>query len=266
VATVTDDGAGAEPGVQQRAAEEDDLVASLHGLSVLQAGRLPLEELLTRVARYAVQAIPGADGAGLTLIQHRRADTIVKTADFVEEVDGVQYGIGEGPCITAARDGVTVVSGSLGADVRWPRFGGRVARLGVHSALSLPLITSDGVVGAMNVYARAKHVFDDRAAELGELFAVPAAVAVQNARVLEETRRLADGGRTCRGHRHEPVRGGRRRGPRAADPAEPARARQARRDRPEPGGGSGPSGPRQARRPLGGRAHDRGCVADGAHG
>jgi GAF domain-containing protein len=192
VATVTDDGAGAEPGVQQRAAEEDDLVASLHGLSVLQAGRLPLEELLTRVARYAVQAIPGADGAGLTLIQHRRADTIVKTADFVEEVDGVQYGIGEGPCITAARDGVTVVSGSLGADVRWPRFGGRVARLGVHSALSLPLITSDGVVGAMNVYARAKHVFDDRAAELGELFAVPAAVAVQNARVLEETRRLAE--------------------------------------------------------------------------
>lgn len=43
----------------------------------------------------------------------------------------------------------------------------------------------------MNVYAHAKHVFDDRAARIGELFAVPAAVAVQNAQVLAQTKRLA---------------------------------------------------------------------------
>lgn len=175
----------------QREAEEDDLAASLRGLSVLSAGHLPLEEMLTRVARYAVQAIPGADGAGLTLIEQHRADTLVTTADFVAEVDAVQYGLGEGPCITAATEGVTVISGSLGGDPRWPRFGGRIARMGVHSALSLPLITPDEVVGAMNIYAREKHVFDGRAAELGEVYAVPAAVAVLNARVLEDTRRLA---------------------------------------------------------------------------
>ena len=43
----------------------------------------------------------------------------------------------------------------------------------------------------MNVYARAKHAFDDRAAELGEIYAAPAAVAVQNAHVLAQTQRLA---------------------------------------------------------------------------
>jgi AmiR/NasT family two-component response regulator len=43
----------------------------------------------------------------------------------------------------------------------------------------------------MNVYAHAKNVFDQRAAELGELFAAPAAIAVQNAQVLEQTKRLA---------------------------------------------------------------------------
>ena len=147
-----------------RDAEDDDLAASLRGLSVLPSGRLPLEELLTRVARYAVQAIPGADGAGLTLIEQHRADTIVTTAAFVAEVDAVQYSINEGPCISAARDGVTVRSGSLGGDARWPRFGGRIARMGVHSALSLPLVTPDEVVGAMNIYAHGKHVFDARAA------------------------------------------------------------------------------------------------------
>ena len=175
----------------ERGAEEDDLRSGLHGLARLGLVRLPLEELLTQVAELAVRSIPGADGAGLTLLEEGRSNTIVATAEFVQAIDDVQYGIGEGPCITAAAESHTVVSGSLGADPRWRRFGGRVARMGVHSAVSLPLLTPDGVVGAMNVYAHAKDAFDTRAAELGELFAAPAAIAVQNAQVLEQTRRLA---------------------------------------------------------------------------
>jgi GAF domain-containing protein len=181
-----------EQAAERRSAEEEDLRESLEGLSRLAAGRLPLEDLLTQVATYAVQAIPGADGAGLTLLEEDRADTIVATAPFVTEVDDIQYGMEQGPCISAAREGQTVMSGSLGGDPRWPRFGGRVARLGVHSVVSLPLITPDGVVGAMNVYAHDKNVFDDRAAELGQIFAAPAAIAVHNAHVLAQTRRLAD--------------------------------------------------------------------------
>lgn len=171
--------------------EDDALRDSLVKLSRLGVGRMSLEVLLTRVAGYAVQAIPGAQGAGLTLLENERQNTIVATAQFVSEVDAIQYGIGEGPCISAAREGSTMISGSLGGDARWPRFGGAVARLGVHSAVSLPLITPDGVVGAMNVYARDKDVFDERAAELGEVFAVPAAIAVQNAQVLADAERLA---------------------------------------------------------------------------
>jgi GAF domain-containing protein len=176
----------------QRRAEDEDLRDSLAGLSRLASSRLSLEDLLTRVARYAVQAIPGADGAGLTLLEQNRAETIVATAPFVSEVDEIQYGMRQGPCISAAHEGRTVISGSLGGDPRWPRFGGQVARRGVHSVVSLPLLTPDGVVGAMNVYAHAKEAFDDRAAELGEIFAAPAAIAVQNAQVLAHTRRLAN--------------------------------------------------------------------------
>ena len=176
---------------QQRRSEDDDLRESLDGLSRLASSRLSLEDLLTRVATYAVRAIPGADGAGLTLLEEDRADTIVATAPFVREVDDIQYGLGQGPCITAAQEGRTIISGSLGGDHRWPRFGGRVARRGVHSVVSLPLIVPDRVVGAMNVYAHAKDVFNDRAAELGEIFAAPAAIAVQNAQVLAQAQRLA---------------------------------------------------------------------------
>ena len=173
----------------ERSAEEHDLQEGLAGLSRLATNRLHLEDLLTRVATYAVKAIPGADGAGLTLLEADRADTIVATAEFVREIDDIQYGLGQGPCITAARDGETVISGSLGSDPRWRKFGGAVARLGVQVRV-VPW-PPRGVVGAMNVYAHERHVFDERAAELGEIFAVPAAIAVQNAQVLAQTQRLA---------------------------------------------------------------------------
>jgi len=57
--------------------------------------------------------------------------------------------------------------------------------------LSLPLISDDTILGAMNVYAHAKNAFDERAEQVGELFALPAAIAVQNAQILAQTRRLA---------------------------------------------------------------------------
>jgi GAF domain-containing protein len=128
----------------------------------------------------------------LTLIEKDRADTIVATADFVREVDTIQYSIGEGPCISAAAERRTFTSGSLGGETRWPRFGPRVARLGVHSVLSLPLLSPEGVFGAMNVYAHGKHVFDEHAVQVGELFSVPAAIAVENAQVLARAKRLAN--------------------------------------------------------------------------
>lgn len=173
------------------AEQDDDLQQSLTGLSKLAMTSLNLEDVLTHVAVFAVRAIPGADGAGLTLLEEGHSDTIVATAEFVRQVDEIQYGLGEGPCISAAAENRTVRSGSLGSDGMWPRFGPRVERLGVHSVLSLPLAFGGKVLGAMNVYAHAPDAFSDLSVELGELFAVPAAVSVQNAQVLAQTKRLA---------------------------------------------------------------------------
>ena len=56
--------------------------------------------------------------------------------------------------------------------------------------MSLPLLADDVFIGAMDVYAHAKQAFDDRAERVGESFAVPAAIAVQNAQILAQTQRL----------------------------------------------------------------------------
>lgn len=186
------DGAHGRGDVFASAEEDiDELRESLTSLSHLTLNALTLPEMLTHIAEFAVRAIPGADGAGLTLEHGDRRDTVVATDDFVVEVDTIQYTLGEGPCITAAAEGKTIRSGSLGGDPHWPHFGPRVGRLGVHSALSLPLVAGQGSIGVINVYARAKDAFDDRAIALGEMFAVPAAVSVQNARTLSSAMLLS---------------------------------------------------------------------------
>jgi GAF domain-containing protein len=181
---------------EQASADVADLLAGIGDLAGLIAGSLGLPELLAEVAAFAVHAIPGADGAGVTLLRLDRPDNMVEvlaaSAPFVAAIDEIQYTIlNEGPCITAALERRTVRSGSLGGEKMWPRFGPRVGRMGVHSALSLPLLLPGQVVGAINVYARGKDVFDEHAAELGELFAKPAAVAVHNAQVLAQALALA---------------------------------------------------------------------------
>ncbi len=188
----TGDSGRVVPTSEQLSADEADLQAGISDLAGLVTGSLGLPQLLAEVAGFAVRAIPGADGAGVTLLRVDRTDNMVAalaaSAPFVEEIDEIQYvTLKEGPCITAALERRTVRSGSLGGEKMWPRFGPRVGRLGVHSALSLPLLLPDrAVVGAINVYARGKNVFDEHAAELGELFAKPAAVAVHNAQILAD--------------------------------------------------------------------------------
>ncbi|WP_188546389.1 GAF and ANTAR domain-containing protein [Rhodococcoides trifolii] len=172
-------------------ARDDDLQTALAGLAQLSMGSQALPDMLTHVADFAVKAIPHADGAGLTLMHDARPDTVVSSASFVREVDEIQYRIEEGPCISAAATAETVRSGSLGGDKRFPHFGPRVGRLGVHSALSLPLITRDTVIGALNVYSKSKDAFDDGAVTLGEMFAFPAAVSVMNAQALADAVHLA---------------------------------------------------------------------------
>ncbi|RMB59978.1 GAF and ANTAR domain-containing protein [Tessaracoccus antarcticus] len=175
--------------------DEADLHASLADLAGLVMGAQGLHDVLASVATYAVHAIPGADGSGVTLLRvdssRHRVEALAASHPFVAEIDEIQYvTLNEGPCISAALEGRTFRSGSLGGEKQWPRFGPRVGRLGVHSALSLPLLVPGKVVGAISVYARDKDAFDDRATHLGEQFAAPAAVSLHNAQVLARAQAL----------------------------------------------------------------------------
>jgi GAF domain-containing protein len=169
--------------------DADNLSESMAGLAGLVAGQDSLEHLLTEVAIFAMGAVPRADGAGVTMLEAGRPDTIVASAQFVRDVDNIQYHLGQGPCISAAAEGRTKSSGELSQDSTWPDFGPKAAELGVHSALSLPLTLAGEVLGALNVYAHNHNAFDAASQRMGELFAVPAAIAIHNARLLDQAHR-----------------------------------------------------------------------------
>jgi GAF domain-containing protein len=182
---------------QLAAIEARDLRVALAALSRLATSQVSLTQMLKHLADFAVQAIPGADGAGVTLLQGMKPETVVATPEFVDRVEAIQYGIGQGPCVTAAAERRVVRSGSLGRDPLWPRFGPRAARINVNSALAVPLVAGDELVGALNIYAHDQHAFDDQAVALIELFAGPAAIAVQNANAIREARDTAEGMRAA---------------------------------------------------------------------
>ena len=174
----------------QREADEVDLHAGLRGVAGLVAGARGVIDLLGDVADFATRAIPGVDGAGVALLAPENGAPRIQgwgaTAQFVHDIDTAQYQeLSEGPGITCMQSRRVTVSGSLGSDSRWPHFGGRVARMAVHSALSLPLIVDGRVIGGINAYARDRDAFGEHAVQLGTQFAGPAAVSVYNGQLLD---------------------------------------------------------------------------------
>ncbi|WP_428343103.1 GAF and ANTAR domain-containing protein [Mycobacterium sp.] len=176
---------------------EEDLADGLRKLTALVAGAPSFDDLLAEIAGFAAHAIPGVDGAGVTLIEPRSTTMGIAasavTAPFVREIDILQYEtLQEGPSITGMKDGVAVISCSLGGDRRWPRFGAGAARLGVASSMSLPLLIADQVVGSVNCYAHWRDAFGEHAVRLGTQFAQPAAFSVYNAQLIAAARDTAE--------------------------------------------------------------------------
>ena len=66
----------------------------------------------------------------------------------------------------------------------------------IRSVMSAPLIGEDGAIGSLTVHSQARDAFDEANAELLEVLASQAAIAVTNARLYEQLRERADAQRS----------------------------------------------------------------------
>lgn len=125
----------------------------------------------------AVAEVPGAEHAGVTILDHDSVSTPVATSEVVAVIDRAQYETGQGPCVHAAVDGV-VRSDDLDNEPRWPRFAPHAVEMGIRSMLSFHLYARNDTIGALNIYARAADAFNESSVHMGTLLATHAAVAL----------------------------------------------------------------------------------------
>ncbi len=156
-------------------------VQRLTGLSTLLLAHATPGALLRTVLDLAVAAVPGADGASVTLRRDAGFETAAASDRDVAEADRAQYDLGEGPCLEAADRGEAMVAPGL-PDPRWPAFGARARELGWAGVIGVPLSTDAGSLGALNLYARRPGMLADRSLAVAQALAEQIAVALTNAR------------------------------------------------------------------------------------
>ena len=133
---------------------------------------------LRAIVTAALTHVPGAEHAGISLVERGKVHTVAPTADVVSEIDEVQYRLKEGPCVDAIAEHRTYRTGDLARETRWPVFGPAAVARGVRSMLSYRLFVSDNTMGALNLYSSHTDAFSERTEQEGQLFATHAAIAL----------------------------------------------------------------------------------------
>jgi GAF domain-containing protein len=142
-----------------------------------------LESLLQRVVDAAVAEIAPARQAGISEIAPKRVYTRAATDPLVQQIDDLQYRLGEGPCLTSLRDEVTVRTKDLRTEARWVHFSRAAAELGVRSMLSVQLFVEGDNLGALNLYSGTPAAFDEVHESTAMLLAAHAAIAMKGSKV-----------------------------------------------------------------------------------
>lgn len=161
---------------------------SLGDLAVKMQAEQGSEATLHAIVAAAADVVPGARGAGISLIQGREVVAVVPTDPIVAKLDELQSELGEGPCITALRKHHTVHIADMSTETRWPRFCRQSLDLGVGSLLSFQLFVRSENLGALNLYAGEAGVFSHDSKEIGTILAQHAAVAMVGAANLDQFR------------------------------------------------------------------------------
>jgi len=169
---------------ERRRAEE---LAILYDVGLATAGELSLEELASLIAREAT-GLTGTDGAMVSLAEKDQG--FVVRAVHNAPALGLRSSVGEdlrGVALESLRTRDVVAASDYRAHPDSnPALHGVIA-----SAIAAPLIAHGEIVGTLTAYVSRPHEFSEETRRLVRLYAAQAAIAIANAALLAETRRLA---------------------------------------------------------------------------
>jgi diguanylate cyclase (GGDEF)-like protein len=169
---------------ERRRAEE---LSILYDVGLATAGELSLEELANLIAREAT-ALTGTDGAMVALAE--KGEGFVVRAVHNAPALGLRSSVGEdlrGIALESLRTREIVAA----SDYRDHPDSNPALHGVIASAIAAPLIAHGEIVGTLTAYLSRPRVFSEEAQRLVRLYAAQAAIAIANAVLLTETRRLA---------------------------------------------------------------------------
>jgi len=169
---------------ERRRAEE---LAVLYDVGLATAGELSLDELASLIAREAT-ALTGTDGAMVALAEKDQG-FIVRAVHNAPAL-GLRSSVGEdlrGIALECLRTRDVVVAAAYRDH---PDSNPALHDL-IASAIAAPLVAHGEIVGTLTAYVPHPRVFSEETRRLVRLYAAQAAIAIANAALLAETRRLA---------------------------------------------------------------------------
>jgi len=153
---------GPEPDTGEPDTAASALIEASSAAVELQQLLLTTEDItvfLDQLTTLTVKVLPGDLSCGLTMRRDHRATTVASSDSRASQVDEIQYGHDQGPCLHALRTGQVVVVDDLANDDRWGEYQIPALGHGIRSSLSLPLRTDSAVIGALNIYATTPRAF-----------------------------------------------------------------------------------------------------------
>lgn len=133
----------------------DDYEARTMDAGVLQELLLRTETLEDFLGELAARAARETDHRCAITVrgEHGRPYTVATSDELTRELDELQYADGDGPCLEALATGVPVFVTDMATEHRWAPYPEHAMEMGARSSMSYPLISGEGAIGALNLYA-----------------------------------------------------------------------------------------------------------------
>lgn len=171
----------------------DEQYPYLQQLYDLLDGSHGLQGFLTEITTAATEDIAPVLSCGLTVRVGGESLTQSSSDNFARRLDEIQYQVDDGPCLHALRTGRPVTVTDLACDSRWPAYRQRGEANGLGATLAVPMIAAGQPAGALNLYSKDPHRFDEQTVARAQTFAHQAAGAVALAsRLTDRLRHSAD--------------------------------------------------------------------------
>jgi GAF domain len=155
--TADDHGPGLSAGREDDSADASDYAAGFLG-SPWFTGVGAVCDTVTRLA--------GVDGAAVAVFAPSDSRELVYATDAVaQQVDDLQFTLGEGPCLDAYRSASPQLCPRLDAGIpmnRWPAFCIDAGDVGVQAVFAFPVLGTEHAIGVLELYRRSTGELDPR--------------------------------------------------------------------------------------------------------